>query len=43
MVYGSASDEDLVNGKWYTVGKRETMRQCECPLPAARADARLPR
>ena len=31
MVYGSASDEDLVHGKWYTIGKSETMRQCECP------------
>ena len=39
MVYGSASDEDLLAGKWYTIGKSDDFRQCECPsfypLPAS--------
>lgn len=39
MVYGSASDADMLAGKWYTIGKSPDFRQCECPsvypLPAA--------
>lgn len=39
MVYGSASDADMLAGKWYTVGKSPDFRKCECPsvypLPAA--------
>ena len=39
MVYGSASDADMLAGKWYTIGKSADFRTCECPsvypLPAA--------
>ena len=39
IVYGSASDADLLAGKWYTIGTQPDFRQCECPsvypLPAA--------
>ena len=39
MVYGAASDEDMLAGKWYTIGSNPDFRQCECPsfypLPAA--------
>jgi hypothetical protein len=39
MVYGSASDADMLAGKWYTIGKSKDLRTCECPsfypLPAA--------
>lgn len=39
MVYGAASDADLLAGKWYTVGRSGDFRQCECPsvypLPAS--------
>jgi len=31
MVYGAASDADLVAGKWYTIGKSADFRECECP------------
>ena len=31
MVYAAASDADLLAGKWYTVGKSDSFRQCECP------------
>ena len=38
-MYGSASDADLLAGKWYTIGTQPDFRQCECPsvypLPAA--------
>jgi len=38
-VYGSASDADLLAGKWYEIGKADYFRTCECPsvypLPAA--------
>ena len=38
MVYGSASDADLLAGKWYTIGQSPDLRTCECPslypLPA---------
>ena len=37
--YGAASEEDLLNGKWYDIGANPDFRQCECPsfypLPAA--------
>lgn len=39
MVYGAASSADLLAGKWYTIGKSDDFRTCECPsvypLPAA--------
>ena len=39
MVYGAASDADMLAGKWYTIGKSADFRTCECPsvypLPAA--------
>jgi sucrose-6-phosphate hydrolase SacC (GH32 family) len=39
MVYGAASDADMLAGKWYTIGKADYFRGCECPsfypLPAA--------
>ena len=31
MVYGAASDADVVSGKWYTIGKSKSFRTCECP------------
>ena len=31
MVYGAASDQDLLNGNWYTIGQSADLRQCECP------------
>eukprot|EP00041_Stephanoeca_diplocostata_P021593 m.504556 g.504556 ORF g.504556 m.504556 type:complete len:649 (+) comp21862_c0_seq7:117-2063(+) len=41
MIYGAASDEDFLAGKFYTIGKNPDFRQCECPsvypLPAASA------
>jgi len=30
-VYGAASDADLIQGKWYEIGKNKDFRQCECP------------
>jgi sucrose-6-phosphate hydrolase SacC (GH32 family) len=39
IVYGAASDEDMLAGKWYEIGTSKSFRQCECPsfypLPAA--------
>jgi len=39
MVYGAASAADFLNGKFYTIGKSDSFRQCECPsfypLPAS--------
>lgn len=39
IVYGSASDEDMLAGKWYEIGTSKDFRTCECPsfypLPAA--------
>eukprot|EP00935_MAST-01C_sp_MAST-1C-sp1_P001660 g1660.t1 len=38
-VYGSASDADVIAGKWYEIGVSPDFRPCECPsvypLPAA--------
>jgi sucrose-6-phosphate hydrolase SacC (GH32 family) len=38
-IYGTASAEDMLAGKWYKIGKNTDFRQCECPsfypLPAA--------
>eukprot|EP00656_Telonema_subtile_P029809 TRINITY_DN32883_c0_g1_i1.p1 TRINITY_DN32883_c0_g1~~TRINITY_DN32883_c0_g1_i1.p1 ORF type:complete len:540 (-),score=103.10 TRINITY_DN32883_c0_g1_i1:172-1791(-) len=38
-VYGSASDADMLAGKWYEIGVSPDLRTCECPslypLPAA--------
>jgi len=38
-VYGTASDADLLSGKWYEIGTSRDLRKCECPsfypLPAA--------
>ena len=38
MIYGAASDADVVAGRWYTIGKSADLRTCECPslypLPA---------
>ena len=30
-IYAADSDNDLLNGKWYELGKSTTLRQCECP------------
>jgi len=30
-IYGSASDEDLIAGKWYEIGTNSDLRECECP------------
>ena len=39
QVYGTASDADLLSGKWYEIGTSRDLRKCECPsfypLPAA--------
>lgn len=39
IVYGSASDADMLAGKWYEIGTSKDFRQCECPsfypLPAS--------
>lgn len=39
IVYGAASDADMLAGKWYTIGPSKDFRGCECPsfypLPAA--------
>ena len=38
-MYGTASDADLLLGKWYEIGTSRDLRKCECPsfypLPAA--------
>lgn len=38
-VYGTASDADMLAGKWYEIGVNKDFRTCECPsfypLPAA--------
>ena len=38
-MYGSASDADLLSGRWYEIGTSRDLRRCECPsfypLPAA--------
>ena len=38
-MYGTASDADLLSGKWYEIGTSRDLRKCECPsfypLPAA--------
>jgi beta-fructofuranosidase len=31
MLYGAASDADLLAGRWYTIGKSDDFRTCECP------------
>ena len=31
MIYAAKSDQDLLAGRWYTVGKDPDLRQCECP------------
>ena len=39
QVYGSASDADMLSGRWYEIGTSRDLRRCECPsfypLPAA--------
>jgi len=30
-VYGTASDADMLQGKWYEIGTSKDFRQCECP------------
>ena len=30
-VYGAASSEDLLEGKWYKIGVSKDLRTCECP------------
>ena len=31
VVYGSASDADLLAGRWYTIGPNQDFPRCECP------------
>ena len=31
MVYGAASDQDLLNGHWYEIGVNTDFESCECP------------
>ena len=30
-VYGSASNADFLQGKWYRIGTSKDLRGCECP------------
>mmetsp|Transcript_5879 Transcript_5879/g.18217 ORF Transcript_5879/g.18217 Transcript_5879/m.18217 type:complete len:452 (-) Transcript_5879:62-1417(-) len=31
MLYGAASDADLLAGRWYEIGRSSQFKQCECP------------